>query len=621
MILEKQVLPFLDWFRASTAQFLWVLVVLAIFGLFAGYLFLALQYGPVHAFRRLFETVAIALQDLRHVSLRRLGAMTRLAIKESVRRNVLVVFFVFVVILLFAGWYLDTSSENPAKLYISFVLKATNFLVVMLAVFLSTFSLPNDIKNKTIFTVVTKPVRPWEIVLGRILGFGAIGTLILALMCLFSFVFVTRGLQHGHRVELASLHADETGKSLQKGETTMDAGHRHEFTVDKDGNGATDARMGHYHVVRTDADSWMVGNPQGGLEARVPVYGSLRFLNRKGDFAAQGINVGKEWFYRGYVEGRTLSAGIWRFENLKSRDYPDGLPVEMTIRVFRTYKGEIERGILGKIVLINGDPDVHQAYISKDPKRIGQYSKDTAIESEPIFFYAQDFTPESRTFSRKVKCLMLDGSTRDVDLFESLVTNGSLEIKIQCEEPGQYYGMAQADLYIRAADKWFGWNFVKAYITMWLQMMVVTSFGVMFSTFLTGSVAMLATIFVMVMGYFSRNIVAVATGEQQGGGPVESLVRIFRQDNLISDLEAGVSTTAIKMIDAVAMTIMRAISVIMPNFRDYAEFGGINTVRFVASGFDISSNLMWQHVVTAFAYVIVVTCAGYFLLKSKEVAA
>ena len=51
--------------------------------------------------------------------------------------------------------------------------------VLALALFLGVFSLPNDIQNRTIFTIVTKPVRPLEIVLGRILGFGAIGTLLL----------------------------------------------------------------------------------------------------------------------------------------------------------------------------------------------------------------------------------------------------------------------------------------------------------------------------------------------------------------------------------------------------------------------------------------------------------
>ncbi len=622
MVLEQQILPFLEWFQQSALFVLIVVLpVLVGLGLFAAYLSLALQHGPAQAIRRLFSALKTGLVDLRNLSLRRLGAMTILAIKESVRRYVLVVVAVFLVILSFAGWYLDPTSENPTTLYISFVLKATNFLVVMLAIFLSAFSLPNDLKNKTIFTVVTKPVRPWEIVLGRIVGFTTVGTIILAMMCLFSYLFVTRGLNHTHRIDSAALQPFDEDDSLQKGETSLESFHRHEFTVDQDSQGATDSRMGHLHAVSKNGDQLVAGEPEGNLEARVPVYGNLRFLNRKGELTSQGINVGKEWFYRGYVEGRTLCAGIWRFDNLQSRDYPDGLPVEMTIRVFRTYKGEIERGILGTIRLINGDPEVHQAYISKDPAQIGKFNKDTAIESEPFFFYAQDFTPESRTFDRKVKALMLDGSTREVDLFESLATSGSMEIKIQCEEPGQYYGMAQADLYVRAADKWFGWNFVKTYITIWLQMLVVTSFGVMFSTFLTGSVAMLATIFVIVMGYFSRSIVAVSTGEQQGGGPIESLVRVFRQDNLITDLEAGASTTTIKVFDWVTMAVMRAISVVMPNFREFAEYGGINTTRFVAYGFDIPGNLMWQQILVSLTYVAIVTCAGYFLLKSKEVAA
>jgi hypothetical protein len=207
-----------------------------------------------------------------------------------------------------------------------------------------------------------------------------------------------------------------------------------------------------------------------------------------------------------------------------------------------------------------------------------------------------------------------------VDLFEAFAQNGALEIKIQCEEPAQYYGMAQADLYVRAADNMFWWNFVKSYITMWLQMLIVTSFGVMFSTFLTGSVAMLATIFSMVMGYFSHTIFRVATGQQEGGGPLESIVRIVRQDNLVTDLDAGASTIFIKAFDVVAMAILQAVSVIMPNFRDYAEHGGINTARFVAYGFDLPSSLMWQHVSITFLYVAIVSCAAYFLLKSKEIA-
>jgi len=47
--------------------------------------------------------------------------------------------------------------------------------VLLIALLVSAFSLPNDFKTKTIYTVVTKPVRAGDIVLGRILGFTIVG--------------------------------------------------------------------------------------------------------------------------------------------------------------------------------------------------------------------------------------------------------------------------------------------------------------------------------------------------------------------------------------------------------------------------------------------------------------
>ena len=82
------------------------------------------------------------------------------------------VFAVFILILLFAGWFLDPGSLDPARLYLGFVLTTTSYLVLLLVLFFSAFSLPADIKNRTLHTVVTKPVRASEIVLGRILGFA-----------------------------------------------------------------------------------------------------------------------------------------------------------------------------------------------------------------------------------------------------------------------------------------------------------------------------------------------------------------------------------------------------------------------------------------------------------------
>ena len=93
-----------------------------------------------------------------------------------------VVFAVFILILLFAGWYLDPASIDPARLYLDFVLTATSYLVLLLSLFLSSQSLPADIKSHTIYTVVTKPVRASEVVLGRIVGFTAVTTFLLLVM-------------------------------------------------------------------------------------------------------------------------------------------------------------------------------------------------------------------------------------------------------------------------------------------------------------------------------------------------------------------------------------------------------------------------------------------------------
>ena len=378
MVLEKPIIPFSEWLPPSLLLFLLVALGICLMAVIGGFLLASLRNGPREAGRIVARVIGSAWADLKQLSMRRVLAMARLAFKESIRRYVLIVFVVFMVLLSFGAWYLDVKSDNPAALYISVVLKATNFLTVLLAIFLSAFSLPTDIKNKTIYTIVTKPVRPWEVIFGRILGFGSILTLILAGMCLFSFIFVKRGLNHDHITDVATVQRDEDGRLSAT--SSKDRHHRHELYVehilDEDGNvighaGATDARQGHVHRVTQaegdDVDTIRIESPSGNLEARVPIYGQLRFLDRKGELAEKGINVGKEWTYRGYIEGRTLSAGIWRFENLKSREFPKGLPMEMAIRVFRTYKGEIERGILGSWQLVNGDPAVQAAARNPDP--------------------------------------------------------------------------------------------------------------------------------------------------------------------------------------------------------------------------------------------------------------
>jgi hypothetical protein len=600
--------------------------ILGLVAFLCGFLLTALRSNPGAAWRRTLHVSLNGISEFRQMSLRRVMSMARLAVKESVRRNVLVVFAVFAVILLFASWYLDVESDNPSRLYLSFVLKATNAMLILLAIFLSAFSLPNDIRNKTIYTIVTKPVRPWEIIFGRIVGFMGVCSVLLAAMGLFSYVFVRRGVHHRHDIDVASIEkmTDET-----RGRTSQEQFHRHDFELSTDGWGETDARRGHFHRVEIDPEIsekgsnnskiGIVGPPEGALMARVPIQGELRFLDRSGQPSAKGINVGKEWFYRGYIEGGTLGAGIFRFRNLKSRDFANGLPLEMTIRVFRTYIGEIERGILGSILVRNPNPALWSPQEMTTSSRI---DADTAVESEEIPITATDFTRFKMTIPRRINARMAsDGSYREVDLFESLTHNGELEIVVRCAERSQYYGLAATDLYIRSADKMFWINFVKSFATMWLKLLVVISFGVMFSTFLNGPVAMLTTLGSIVLGYFSKTIVDVASGQLEGGGPGEAAMRLLTQTNLTDQMGGGLPMQIVQGVDSAILIVMRGFSFLMPNFRDYAEYGGMDTVRFVASGFDIPLNVLGQHALMALGYTLVTACAAYYFLKTKEIGA
>jgi len=187
-----------------------------------------------------------------------------------------------------------------------------------------------------------------------------------------------------------------------------------------------------------------------------------------------------------------------------------------------------------------------------------------------------------------------------------------LEVWIQCSQRGQYFGMATADCYLRANNGYFFTNFLKGYIAIWLQMLVVIAFGVMFSTFLNGPVAMFTTLIVIILGFYAEFVVGVARGDVIGGGPIEAFVRIVRQHNLSTDLDSF--QTVIRRVDWFFMQGLRVFVSILPNYESF------RLSSWVANGYDIFNELIWRHVLMTFAYVTGISVLGYFILKSREIA-
>ena len=609
MVIETEILSYwrwlfvggderLPWFLAAALPwFVIITFTLAVAALLVGFVFTAIRYGPMKAGDLTYQVVRTGVVEIFVLSRRRIGALARLAIKESIRRSVIVVFIIFLAVLLFASWFLGSNHAEPAKLYLSFVLTVTTYLILLLALFLSAFSLPTDIKNKTIYTIVTKPVRAGEIVLGRVLGFTLVGTLLLVVMGLCSFFFVKRALSHRHTFVAADLQQDTSsdGTVIQTAETSLVQFHRHELALDVNGEGQSASRHGHSHWVepQSESEERATRGPEDMFRARVPIYGKIRFRNRLGQDVDRGISVGNEWAYRSFIEGDSPAAAIWTFEGVDRETYPGGLPLELNIRVFRTYKADIVTGISGSIVL-------------KNPK-----NREKA--SQPTNFMAKDYYIDQRF----IKAEGLTNSTGNpIDLFEDLVDDeGRIEVWIQCLDRSQYFGVAQADCYLRRSDSSFVLNFAKGYVGIWIQMVLVIGLGVVCSTFLSGPVAMLFTLSFMVVGFFKDFVLGVALEEIEGGGPVESLIRLVTQRNVTIDLEETIGTSITKSVDLVLRALMQVFAVVLPDFR------GFSTVDYVANGFNISASLMCQDLTKCLAYVAGLFVVGYFFLRTREVAA
>jgi len=566
-----------------------LVLVLATLGFIIGFVVALLKHGPTEGFLQVSKLIReLFAVDIPQTSSRRVGAIARLAFKEAIRKKVLVVVAVFVIAIMFAGWYLDPQAQYPARLYISFVLTTTNYMVILLGLFLSCFSFPNDIKSKIVYTIVTKPVRPTEIFLGRVVGFSAVGTMILLLLGAMSYLFVVRGVEHEH--EGMELAAD--GRS---GQTTNQQFHSHTFSLDNSGEGFTNETKGHRHIVSKEGDKIVVGKSEGDLEARVPIYGLLRFTGRDNE-ETTGINVGYMSEYQKYIEGDSLSSAIWSFKGLSPASFDGELNFDMTISAFRTYKGDIVTPVGGEVFF---------------------RSKDQTVKSERFGFKVKEFQLDQRSIPLKGLKGSRNDEPADLDFFKDIAPDGEFEVVIRCQDKSQYLGMAAADLYFRAKPMSFWWNFIKGYISIWLQMVIVICFGVMFSTFLSGPVAIIATVSIIVLGFFGSFVDDIVKGTVQGGGPIEALIRMPLQSGSGVDLDLGnvALEKSIKFVDQGILICVQTLSRAIPNFIQ------LGTADFVAYGVNLFGGLLSRHLTICAGYFLMTGIISYFFLKTREMAA
>lgn len=232
------------------------------------------------------------LGDLFSLSPGRIYALTKLTLLEAIRRKALLVFVVFAILLMFAGWFLTDTNSRPelqVSIHVTFLLTAIAWLILPAVIFLSCWALPEDIRIRSLHTVVTKPARRLEIVIGRMAGMGIVSCLVLVVMGVIGAVWIYRKLPENSRSQLT---------------------------------------------------------------CRVPVFGQLYFFDQDGQPAATGINVGDTWMYRSHIAGNSRARAVWMFRDVNENSIltetvgtgdeaktVEGLKLECRFEAFRTVKG------------------------------------------------------------------------------------------------------------------------------------------------------------------------------------------------------------------------------------------------------------------------------------------
>ena len=89
----------------------------------------------------------------------------------------------------------------------------------------------------------------------------------------------------------------------------------------------------------------------------------------------------------------------------------------------------------------------------------------------------------------------------------------------------QLIGVARRDLYLLSAELPFWQNFLKGMVGLWCNTMLILGIAVACSTYFSGVISLLVTLFFLITGALVNFIRELALGAGFGGGPLESANR------------------------------------------------------------------------------------------------
>lgn len=348
------------------------------------------------------------------------------------------------------------------------------------------------------------------------------------------------------------------------------------------------------------------------LKARVPVFGDLKVEN--------GKSVGSEWGYRSYigVNRRMDQQAIWTFHDLPGDiGNRDAVRLEYEFNIYRTTKGEEGKPVLCSFTFETARWDPN------DTRRVQDYQAELDREytnanrarlAEKYGYYQENY--------RKVENYHTLAVVVPGELFRSLAKNTPagndrppLRITVKCQSPTQFIGVAKHDLYLLDRERSVQVNFFKGAAGIWFLLSLVVGLAVTCSTYLSGIISFLTAGFLILAGLWLPFIQDLAERKSIGGGPMEALVRLSRNQSVGYQLDKTPTVVVAENIDKIFSFGLRGVLYFFP---DVKRFG---LTEYVARGFDIPvGQLLFDNLLPLLGYLLPWTILAYYLIKSREIA-
>ena len=194
-------------------------------------------------------------------------------IRQALRIKLAVVFTILLLVLLPVLGFTTTGDETlkgRLQTFVSYALSLTSFLLCLLTIIVSIYTVTSDIEQKQIYTVITKPIRRSQILAGKLLGVIALDVI---LLCLFSAIIYTITIYMPKFIEVPESELVEANNEFFTARASL--------TVPE------------VDVTREVADRYTELNKRGELPANVPREEIITQLTQQAQLAKRAAGVGQ----------------------------------------------------------------------------------------------------------------------------------------------------------------------------------------------------------------------------------------------------------------------------------------------------------------------------------------